>query len=297
LNTISFTSILTLITLALIWGSSFILMKIGLKASDGSAVLSGVQVACLRMIIAAIVLSPFAFQGIKKLKKNDWPWLMVVGLCGSGIPAFLFAISQQYIDSGLAGILNALTPVFTLLIGLAFFKKTTHTKQLLGMAIGFIGAAGIIAMKGSSAENAGYALLIILATVLYGVSVNTVGSKLQHVPAPVISSVSLSFAAFPCSLIFLATPYNVIIEHPEGLRSFFAIATLAVFGTGFANILFFKLTQKSGAVMAASVTYLIPLVAVGWGVIMGESIGFYQVIFGAILLGGVYLTHQKKIKR
>jgi drug/metabolite transporter (DMT)-like permease len=280
--------------LALIWGSSFILMKIGLKASDGSAVLSGIQVACLRMIIAAIALSPFAYRGYHKLKKSDWRWLMVVGICGSGIPAFLFAISQQYIDSGLAGILNALTPIFTLLIGLTFFQKKTHTRQLLGMLIGFIGAAGIIATKGSSLENGEFALLIILATVLYGISVNTVSSKLQHVPAPIISSVSVSIAAIPCLIIFLTTPYDVILIHPEGKKSFLAIATLAILGTGFANILFFKLTQKSGAVMASSVTYLIPLVAVGWGTFMGESIGVYQAVFGAVLLVGVYLTHQKK---
>lgn len=268
-------------------------MKIGLKAHDGSPVLSGIQVACLRMMIAALVLSPFAYQGYKKIKKSDALWLFVVGICGSGIPAFLFAISQQYIDSGLAGILNALTPIFTLLIGLGFFNKKTHYKQLLGMFIGFVGATGIIAMKGSSFENGVFSLLIILATVLYGISVNTVSSKLQHVPAPVISSISVSIAAIPCSLIFLTTPYEVILIHPEGVRSFSAILTLAILGTGFANILFFRLTQKSGAVSAASVTYLIPLVAVGWGSVMGESISLFQMLFGLVLLTGVYLTHQK----
>ena len=294
MKSLSLSTILTIAILAFIWGSSFILMKIGLKAHDGSPVLSGIQVACLRMMIAALVLSPFAYQGYKKLKKSDALWLFVVGICGSGIPAFLFAISQQYIDSGLAGILNALTPIFTLLIGLGFFNKKTHSKQLLGMFIGFVGATGIIAMKGSSFENGVFSLLIILATVLYGISVNTVSSKLQHVPAPVISSISVSIAAIPCSLIFLTTPYEVILIHPEGVRSFSAILTLAILGTGFANILFFRLTQKSGAVSAASVTYLIPLVAVGWGSVMGESISLFQMLFGLVLLTGVYLTHQKK---
>ena len=268
-------------------------MKIGLKAPDGSPVLSGIQVACLRMMIASLVLSPFAYRGYKKLSSPDWGWLMVVGICGSGIPAFLFAISQQYIDSGLAGILNALTPIFTLLIGLGFFKKKTYRKQVVGMVIGFTGAVGIIAMKGNSFENGIYSLLIILATILYGISVNTVSSKLQHIPAPVISSISVAIAAIPCSLIFLTTPYEMITQHPNGFRSLIAIATLSILGTGFANILFFRLTQKNGAVLAASVTYLIPLVAVGWGSWMGEEISFTQMIFGIVLLLGVYLTHQK----
>jgi len=290
---LSLSSILTIAILAFIWGSSFILMKIGLKAQDGSPVLSGIQVACLRMMIASLVLSPFAVRGYKKLSRSDWRWLMVVGICGSGVPAFLFAISQQYIDSGLAGILNALTPIFTLIIGLGFFKRSTHKKQVMGMVIGFTGAVGIIAMKGSSFENGIYSFLIILATILYGISVNTVSSKLQHVPAPVISSISVGIAAIPCSLIFLTTPYEIIVQHPEGIRSFSAIATLAIIGTGFANILFFRLTQKSGAVLAASVTYLIPLVAVCWGSLMGEEISFFQIIFAFVLIIGVYLTHQK----
>ena len=272
-------------------------MKMGLKAPDGTPVMSGIQVACFRMVIAAIALSPFTYLGFKKISRSDFGWLMIVGLCGSGIPAFLFAISQQYIDSGLAGILNALTPVFTLLIGLLFFQKKTHLSQVVGMVIGFIGAAGIIAMKGSSFHNAAYALLIICATLLYGISVNTVGSKLQHIPAPTISSISVTIAAIPCFFILLSTPYEIIYTHPDGWRSFFAICTLAILGTGFANILFFRLTQKTGAVLASSVTYLIPLVAVGWGSFMGEQITWGQYIFGAVLLIGVYLAHQTKNKK
>lgn len=294
LNTISLRSILILIILALIWGSSFILMKIGLKAPDGTPVLSAIQVACLRMIIAAIALSPFTYFGFKKISRSDWKWLMVVGICGSGIPAFLFAISQQYIDSGLAGILNALTPVFTLLIGLLFFHKKTHFTQVLGMIVGFIGAAGIIAMKGSSFQNASYALLIICATLLYGISVNTVGSKLQHIPAPTISSVSVTLAALPCLIVFFATPYEIVYTHANGWRSFMAVMVLAVLGTGFANILFFRLTQQTGAVLASSVTYLIPLVAVGWGTFMGEMITWGQGLFAIVLLVGVYLAHRGK---
>jgi drug/metabolite transporter (DMT)-like permease len=289
-----FSSTLILILLALVWGSSFILMKMGLRATDGSPVMSPYQVACLRMIFAALALSPITIHAVKKIKKEDWKYLLVVGLCGSGIPAFLFAISQQFLDSGLAGILNAITPLFTLLFAVLFFKKETHKKQIFGMIIGFIGAAGIIAVKGSSLENYQYAFLIITATFLYGISVNTVGHHLQHVKAPWITAISITIASIPCLLIFATTNIAAITSHPEGFRSLSAIAILAIFGTGIANIIFFRLTQTAGAIMASTVTYLIPIVAVGWGFFLGESLSMGQLAFAGVILLGVYLGSQGK---
>jgi drug/metabolite transporter (DMT)-like permease len=287
-----FSSLLILILLALVWGSSFILMKMGLKAPDGTPVLTPYQVASLRMILAAVALSPIAIQAIRQVERKDWKYLAVVGFMGSGIPAFLFAISQQYLDSGLAGILNALTPLFTLLLAILFFKKTTHRQQLLGMVIGFLGAAGIIAAKGSSFQNMQYAFLIIAATVMYGVSVNTVGHHLRHIKAPWITALSILMVSIPCALYFFTTDYSVIWTHPNGGRSIAAVATLSVVGTGIANILFFKLTQISGAIMASTVTYLIPIVAVGWGYYMNESLSPLQILFAGVILLGVYLGNR-----
>ncbi len=287
-----FSSLLILILLALVWGSSFILMKMGLKAPDGTPVLTPYQVASLRMILAAVALSPIAIQAIRQVERKDWKYMAVVGFMGSGIPAFLFAISQQYLDSGLAGILNALTPLFTLLLAILFFKKTTHRQQLLGMVIGFLGAAGIIAAKGSSFQNMQYAFLIIAATVMYGVSVNTVGHHLRHIKAPWITALSILMVSIPCALYFFTTDYSVIWTHPNGGRSIAAVATLSVVGTGIANILFFKLTQISGAIMASTVTYLIPIVAVGWGYYMNESLSPLQILFAGVILLGVYLGNR-----
>lgn len=287
-----FSSLLILILLALVWGSSFILMKMGLKAPDGTPVLTPYQVASLRMIMAAVALSPIAIQAMRQVEKKDWKYLAVVGFMGSGIPAFLFAISQQYLDSGLAGILNALTPLFTLLIAIVFFKKMTHRQQLVGMVIGFLGAAGIIAAKGSSFQNMQYAFLIIAATVMYGVSVNTVGHHLRHIKAPWITALSILMVSIPCALYFFTTDYSVIWTHPHGGRSIAAVATLSIVGTGIANILFFKLTQISGAIMASTVTYLIPIVAVGWGYYMNESLSPLQIVFAGVILLGVYLGNR-----
>jgi drug/metabolite transporter (DMT)-like permease len=287
-----FSSLAILILLALVWGSSFILMKMGLKASDGSPVLSPYQVASLRMILAAVVLLPISLQAMRQVERKDWKYLAIVGFMGSGIPAFLFAISQQYLDSGLAGILNALTPLFTLLLAIIFFKKTTHQRQVVGMLIGFLGAAGIIASKGSSFQNMQYAFLIIAATIMYGVSVNTVGHHLRHIKAPWITSLSILMVSIPCSLYFFTTDYSVIWTHPAGGRSLAAVATLSIVGTGIANILFFRLTQMSGAIMASTVTYLIPIVAVGWGYYMHESLSFWQIVFAGVILLGVYLGNR-----
>jgi len=267
-------------------------MKMGLKAPDGTPVLTPYQVASLRMMMAAVVLLPISIQAIRQIDKKDWKYLAVVGFLGSGIPAFLFAVSQQYLDSGLAGILNALTPLFTLLLAILFFKKTTHKRQVTGMLIGFIGAAGIIASKGSSLQNVQYAFLIIAATVMYGVSVNTVGHHLQHIKAPWITSLSILMVSIPCALYFFTTDYSVIWTHPQGGRSIAAVATLSIVGTGIANILFFRLTQLSGAIMASTVTYLIPIVAVGWGYYMNESLSFWQIAFAGVILLGVYLGNR-----
>ncbi|MEY4330871.1 MAG: hypothetical protein RL609_1619 [Bacteroidota bacterium] len=276
----------------MVWGSSFILMKMGLKAEDGSTVLSPYQVACLRMILAALALSPFTFQAIKNIQKQDWKYLAIVGFCGSGIPAFLFAISQQHLDSGLAGILNAITPLFTLLLALLFFNKKSHRLQILGMVVGFIGAAGIIAVKGSSMQNFEYAFLILFATLLYGISVNTVGHHLTHMKAPWITAVSITMVSIPCAILLATTPISVIATHPSGWRSFAAVATLAVVGTGIANILFFRLTQTAGPILASTVTYLIPIVAVSWGSMLGEEISMGQMGFAGIVLLGVYLSNR-----
>ena len=287
-----FSSTLVLILLALVWGSSFVLMKMGLKAEDGSTVLSPYQVAGMRMILAAIALSPFTFQAIKNIQRQDWKYLAIVGFCGSGIPAFLFAISQQHLDSGLAGILNAITPLFTLLLAVLFFKKKSHRLQIGGMIIGFIGAAGIIAIKGSSMQNFEYAFLILAATLLYGISVNTVGHHLTHMKAPWITAVSITMVSIPCAFILATTPIEIITEHPSGWRSFAAVATLAVVGTGIANILFFRLTQTAGPILASTVTYLIPIVAVSWGSMLGEEISAGQLGFAAVVLFGVYLSNR-----
>ncbi len=284
-----------ILLLALTWGSSFILMKRGLKDSSGNFVYSPSEVAALRMTFAALVLLPVSISAFRKIRRADWKSLAIVGMAGSGIPAFLFANSQLYLDSGLAGLLNTLTPLFTLLIGLFLFHKKVLKTQIWGILIGLSGAITLISLRGyGDSSHWEYALLIVLATMLYGLSVNTIAAKLKHIAAIEITALSMLIAGIPCALLLPFTNFgDTLIHHSSGLSSLGYIATLGIGGSAAANILFFKLTKETSPIFAASVTYLMPVVAVFWGVYDGEKLTFMHAMCGAIIIAGVWLVNKK----
>jgi drug/metabolite transporter (DMT)-like permease len=287
--------ITVLLLLALTWGSSFILMKRGLRDDMGAPVLQPEQVAALRLGIAALILLPISLRAIPKIKKSDWKWLAVVGIIGSGFPAILFTLSQQYLDSSVAGILNALTPVFTLLIGISVFKKAVLPRQVLGVLIGLGGAISLISLRGfGDSENWSFSILIVIATLFYGISVNTIAAKLQHVPALHITAISLLIAGIPWTAYLLTTDvFQVIQTNPHGYISLGYVCLLAAFGTAMANILYFWLTKQTSPLFASSVTYLMPLVAVAWGVLDHEQLHFLHLVCTLIILTGVWLANKK----
>lgn len=286
---------LALLVLALTWGSSFILMKKALRDESGSPVLFPAQVAGLRMGIAALVLMPVSLKVFRKLSISDWKYLSVVGLVGSGMPAVLFTTSQQYLDSGIAGILNALTPLFTLLIGLLVFRRVVMPRQFMGVFIGLGGAISLISLRGiGDSANWAYSLLIVLATLFYGISVNTIAAKLRHIRPLHITAISLLIAAVPWG-IYLSTSNvtEVVGTNAHGTESLLAVTVLAVMGTCVANMLYFWLTQQTSPLFASSVTYMMPLVAIGWGMADNEVVGLPQILCGLIILTGVWLTSAK----
>ncbi|MFM7771066.1 MAG: DMT family transporter [Bacteroidota bacterium] len=285
-----------IVLLALIWGSSFILMKKGMRSPDGLTIFSPNQVAALRLGIAAIVMSPFLYFHRKHITKINIGWLLVVGLLGSGIPAFLFTNAQLFIHSSMSGILNALTPLFTLLVGFAFFSKKIHRHQLLGVLIGLVGAVGLVSLRGlGDSQNLAYSGLILIATLSYGVSVNTIHTKLSKVPAAAISSISLAMAGIPCILYLLSTRFTEVLEeNPFGWKGLASIATLAIFGTALGNLLFFSFTQRVGALAASSITYLIPVVAILWGIADNEPFTWIHGIFASVIITGIYLVNRSK---
>lgn len=278
--------------LALIWGSSFILIKKGLIA------FTPIQVGSLRVIVAGVFLFFIGFRNITKFSKKDVPVLLGVGLVGSGIPAILFALAQTKVASATTGALNSLTPLFTFLVGLLFFKTAFRANKIGGVLLGLVGALFLV-LNGNNLGELGnfnsYILFIVVATVCYATSVNLVKNYLQNVPPITISLCSFLFI-FPVFIpLILSTGIVDTFTNATNQTwyAFGAIAILAILGTALANILFFRLTQRSSALFASSVTYLIPIVATAWGFADGETIGFYHFLGLLFTISGVYLVGRK----
>ncbi|MDP1844009.1 MAG: DMT family transporter [Sediminibacterium sp.] len=275
--------------LCIIWGSSFILMKGGMN------VLTPYQVASIRLISAGTVLLPFALKAFKHIPQNKRGLVILSGLLGSFFPAYLFCVAETKIDSALAGILNALTPLFVIITGVAFFQLRIKMKQLLGIVIGFVGLCLLVLLGNNiSLQYFSYALLVLLATVLYGVNVNVVGRFMQGIGSLEIASMAFIFLVIPCLLILHFTGYFALpLGDSAYLQSTVASAILGIFGTAIASILFYMLVKRAGAIFASMVTYGIPFVAIAWGIWGGEQVNLQQVFCLAIILGGVYLVNKK----
>lgn len=286
-------SILILITLSLIWGSSFILIKKSLLG------LSSGQVGALRMIFAFIVLFPIALPRLKKITFKQYKFLFLVGLTANLFPAFLFAEAETGLESGLTGVLNSLTPMFTLIVGLIAFKNKLHWGEFLGLIIGLIGTVGL-SFVGSSGELSSmnyYALLVVAATICYGISANVIKIHLNEFNPKVLTSVSI-FTIFPFAVIYLFNTdfFTSFQNTSETWTSLGAVFILGAVGTAFALILFNKLIQTTSAVSATSVTYLIPIIAVLWGVIDGEAFFPLHLLGMVLIIIGVYFVTKANTK-
>lgn len=280
-----------LLFLAFIWGSSFILMKKGLLSFSWD------QVASLRIVISFIFLLPVIIRNFKKIKKDQWWKVCVAGLLGSGIPAFLFPLAQTQISSSLTGMLNSLVPLFTVLIGLSFFKMGFRWLKIVGVVIGLIGALGLLFSAGGvdvgDQNNLGYAGLVILATVMYATNINFIKNFLSEVGAINITSFGFVFTGPIAAIYLFNTNFIEVIQKDSevGLNLFY-IALLAIFGTAIAVILFNMLIKKVSAVFSSSVTYIIPIFAIFWGLVDGEQILPQQFLFISIILIGVYIVNR-----
>ena len=220
----------------------------------------------------------------------------MVGLVGNGLPPYLFAVAQTEVSSSLAGVLNTLTPIFTLVLSFMFFKQRLNAKNALGVVIGLIGTI-LIAYSGNLNFEGGafYISLIIIATILYALNINAV-SYFFKTTRPIII-IAVSFVLFgPLSLIFLVDDSftSAIQSHPYALRSSLAIVVLAVFGTFIATLFFFRLLQRTNTVFSSSTSYIIPLVALFWGLLDGEPFNTIYIVSLILILGGVYLTRKSR---
>ncbi|UOB16235.1 DMT family transporter [Abyssalbus ytuae] len=275
------------IILSLIWGSSFILIKKGLVG------LTSIQLGALRIFFTSVLLFSIGLGSLKEVKKEDWKWIFLSGLVGSGFPPFLFAIAQTRVDSAVASILNSLTPLNTFILGMLFFGFFLNRKQIFGVILGFIGTFILIAsgQEIGTSDNYWYSFLIIIASVGYALNANIIKSHLSNVNALAITTGNFIFLIVPAVILLWYTGFfKTVFASPEMQTSVLYVFILSLFGTAMAKVFYNKLIQIASPVFASSVTYTMTLVAVLWGFLDGEKLSFYQLLGGAIILAGVYLS-------
>ena len=279
------------LVLCLIWGSSFLLMLIGLEK------LNAWQVAAIRLFSAGVILLPFAWKVMQRIPKEKISYIILSGFLGSFFPAFLFCLAETKLDSSFAGTLNSLTPIFVLIVGASFFQLKVNQRQVLGILISFTGSILLFLSKSGKTGDLMYIGFIVLATFLYGLNVNMVSRKLKEVASFDIAVLAFSFLTIP-SLVILLTfqTHQLNLSDSQTLWSVLASAGLGIAGTTVASILFYILLKRAGGVFASTVTYGIPFVAIGWGLVYKEKITLAVLLSLLLILLGILITNLKEKK-
>lgn len=279
------------IVLSLIWGSSFILMKEGLKAFTPA------QVAAIRMTVSFLCLFPFVIGHIKAIPKDKWKYIILAGILGNGIPAVLFTTAETKISSSIAGVLNSLTPLFTLIVGVLFFRFKTTPIKVIGILIGLAGAALMVLYNahGSFDTNYYYAFFIVLACITYAFDTFVLNNYLMGLNPIDVAGFALFLVGIISGCYLFTTDFtHRLMTAPGALKSFACAATLGAFGTAIAQSLFNKMLKISSPLYSASVTYTIPFVAILWGLADNEGFGLIQILGFVTVLAGVYLVSRRK---
>ncbi|MDT0646895.1 DMT family transporter [Zunongwangia sp. F260] len=280
-----------LVLLSLVWGSSFILIKKGLIG------LSALQVGSFRIIFAAVFLILTGFKTLLKLNTSQWKWIIISGFVGSFFPVYLFSFAETEIDSAVASILNATTPLLTLIFGGFFFRAVFTQNKVLGVVIGLIGTLALI-LSGASVnpdQNYFYSGLVIVATGFYAMNVNILKMYMKDISALGIAAGNFFVLLFP-ALAMLYFSGFLSNDFTEGkiLSSIGYVAILGILGTGVAMIIFNRLVQISDPVFTTSVTYTIPVVALGWGILDGEIFSLWQLFSASVIMVGVFVVNRSK---
>jgi len=281
-----------LITLSIIWGSSYILIKKGLVG------LTPLQLGSTRIIMTTVILMIFGWKQLQKIPKNAWKWIILTGFFGTFFPSYLFAFAETVIDSSVAAVLNGMTPLFTLILGLLFFNSSFKWMKIVGVLVGFGGTLVLVSNEFTmrSGLSSWYAFLVVAATLCYSINVNLIKHKLQGVPALAIALGNFIAIVIPAFgvLLFTNFPWTKITSSPEVSSSIGYILILSLFGTALAKVMFNELVSISTAVFSISITYLLPIVAIAWGIMDGEQFTLIQWLGCALILLGVYLITDKK---
>ncbi len=279
-----------LLAMSFIWGTSFILIKKSLLAY------TPIQSGALRISFAFIYFLPIAISRIKKLDKKNAKFLIIIGLIGNFFPAFMFAFGETRVSSSIASMLNSITPIFVLLIGILFFKSKATWLNIIGLVIGFVGTLGLISANPAnllSGWNIG-AVIILVATLFYGINTNILKFKLKELDGLSMSALSFMFIGPFALSVFFSTDIKEAYLHPDFWKSTISLAILAFFSSFIAVILFNWLIKYSTPIFAASSTYIIPVFAIFWGILDGETLTLIQIISIIIVFVGVSFINNKK---
>ena len=278
--------------LALTWGSSFILIKKSLE------VFTPYQIGSIRVVVSGLLFMGIGIPAIRKMDRKTIKWMVIAGALGNFIPMFLFPMAQLKVSSSMAGILDTLVPVFVLILGFSFFKMQSKAIQWIGAIIGFIGAAILMYFSEdpSGSSDVGYSLLIVLATVCYAASALIVNQKLHHISSFKLSASVFTVWMFPSAIILFFSGFFCEFKGSSSqLEGLGYLGILSVVGTALAIMLYFQLIKTTSAVFASMVTYLLPIVAVFWGIMAGESFNLWYALGGILILSGIYMVQEKKV--
>ncbi len=228
---------LLFILLSLIWGSSFILIKRGLVG------LTPFQLGSLRIIFAALFLLIIAFKNLKTIPADKWKYVALTAIFGILLPVYLFAFAQVGISSSVSGILNSLTPLYTLLIGTLAFGLIFKRNQIFGVILG-LGGCLMLVLNGDSShntENYFYALFVVVATFCYALNVNLVKRYLSDVSPLSIITGNFAVLLIPAVIVLSFTDFYTVVQKTETIHSMWFIVILGIVGTGIANLIYYKL--------------------------------------------------------
>ncbi|WP_428667774.1 DMT family transporter [Runella sp.] len=279
-----------LLLVALTWGTSFILIKKSLLT------FSVTEVAAGRLFLASLFFVPIMVASRRQIPRDRFPYILVSALTGYIIPAFLFALAGTKLNSSLSGMLNSLSPLCTLVIGVLFFAQPRRPLQIVGILLGLLGSCFLIFSKGAGTLNVAdpYAFLILTATLLYGININTISKHLSHLPSLAMTAWTFAFTGPISFIILFTTDFFPKITAVENIQPSATLLALGVIGSGLASVMFNRIVQLASGLFAASVTYLIPIVAISWGIFDGERISFQQYVGMGIILAGIYLVNRRE---
>jgi len=270
--------------LGAIWGASFLFMRVAAKDFGATPLVE------MRLALGALVLLPFLWRDRAAFPARLWPKLALIGAINSAIPFVLFAWAAQRAPAGIGAISNAMTVLFTALVGFLFFGEKIGVKRAGALFAGFAGVV-VLASGKTAGASIGWAVAAgCTAALLYGVGAHLVRRHFTGLPPAAVAAATLGVSALMVLPFAIAQwPQNAIPAHSWG-----AAGMLGVLCTGLAYALYYRLIQRIGAGRAATVTYLVPLFAVAWAwMLLGEALTLTMAIAGALILGSVAMSQRR----